>query len=233
MSSMKQILNCIGLSGKISVIYDFFGLPVAPSFKLSLLQQVQRLKDKYINLNMFEMGPDLYTDGEYLDIANAIFGMREIYAQANLGIGRIKHTAISSTVAPNRVTMDNDAETATLANEYPFDKDAINVFFVQLYTSENSFVGISDIKGACDKPVAGARNGVIVSLQAPKKTYYILAHEVGHYLGLCHADDKDCSTKTDDKNNLMIHAGVNVPATLTPDQVHTMRDHCFVKAGCR
>jgi Metallo-peptidase family M12B Reprolysin-like len=233
MASMKQILNCIGLSGEVSLIYDFFGYPIPPTLSLSLLQQVQRLKDKYINLNMYEMGPDLYTGKEYLYIADAILGTREIYArEANLGIGRITHTAIPSAAAPNRVTMDNDAETITLANEYTFSTDGINVFFVQVYISENNFIGISDVGGTCAAPVAGSRNGAIVSLQALEATYYVLAHELGHYLGLCHANESTCDTKNDNPLNLMISRGVKDPVSLEKNQVDTMRAHCFVKAGC-
>jgi len=240
---MKQILKCIGLSGKVSIIHDFFGLPVRPFGVLSLLKQIQRLKDNYINLNIFQVGADLYTTtysygkllgGELFDIANAITSIREIYArEANLGIGRIRHTPIPSTVAPNRLTIDNDAEVSELTNEWPFDKDSINVFFVLKYISASGYVGLSDIGGACNSPAAGAQNGLLVTLEYPGSTYYILAHEVGHYLGLCHANKpKECTLTTDEPNNVMDTGVIHVPARLTNVQVNKIKEHCLVRGGC-
>ena len=245
MPSMKHIMKCIGLTGKVSVINDFFGLPVRPLGVLSLLKQVQRLKDNYINLNIFQVGEDRYTTtfsygklfgGELFDIANAITSLREIYArEANLGIGRIKHTPISSSDAPNRLVIDNDAEVSELTNEWAFDTDAINVFFVLKYTSASGFVGLSDIGGACDRPAAGTQNGLLVTLEYPKITYYILAHEIGHYLGLCHANrPKECpELATDEPNNVMDTGVVHPsPVHLTTKQVDKIKEHCRVNGGC-
>jgi len=160
--------------------------------------------------------------------------MREIYArEANLGVGRIRYNPIQSSSAPNRLTIDNNAEAYTLTNEWPFDDSAINVFFVQIFVSETNYAGLSDIDGVCDKPVVGEMNGCVVTLQYPGLTYYILAHEVGHYLGLCHSDDPKCETKSDDPNNLMISVGVNIPARITNEQVKKMKEHCFIKSGCK
>jgi hypothetical protein len=57
MVSIRQIASCIGLSGNLSIIGDFFGYTRVPSgAPLSLLTQVRRLQQRHIHLNLIRVG---------------------------------------------------------------------------------------------------------------------------------------------------------------------------------
>ena len=93
MASIRKIAQCIGLSGQISIIRDFFGYWTGLPKPLSLLTQVRLLQGKHIHLNLIQVYPFSFEDFQKMD-AGLQF-MREAYAAVNFGVGRIKHYTIN------------------------------------------------------------------------------------------------------------------------------------------
>jgi hypothetical protein len=239
MASIRNIAKCIELSGNMSIIRDFLGYARRPPKSISLLNHLKLLKGRHIHLNIIHVGSNLFTPANNDDIADAIQIARERYAQINLGIGRIRYYDIDSTVARGREVINSDAEAITLTREWTVPNNAFDVFIVLRYDAfvyipprprEHTgiwkpvdTVGRSATKGPCNKNSSCVMTGSVVCLEIPGLTGDILAHEVGHYLGLSHDEDNS--------NNLM-YPSVPNGGTLTADQGSKMMKHCFTMGAC-
>jgi hypothetical protein len=214
--------QCIKLanSNNFRVVRDFYGYRTGAPRPLSLLTQVRRLQGSHIHLNIIRVGSEFFTDIDEREIDAAIDFTRNNYAQVNLGIGRVERYALTDDQAPDRKDIDNNDEAATLTTEWTVPNDALDVFFVLTYSGDT--IGFSRVDGPCDKDAQGM-NGSVVAIEGEFiTTGFVLAHEVGHYLGLSHSSDR---------SNLMFDV-VNYVGNLTSGQGSTMRDHCFVDSGC-
>src|SRR4051812_36256568 len=93
MASMKKMANCIGLSGQVSVVRNFFGYWTGIHKDLSVLTQVRLLQGNHIHLNLIRAYP--FTFADYQKIDTGLQFMRDVYATMNFGVGRIKHYNIN------------------------------------------------------------------------------------------------------------------------------------------
>ncbi|HXW11744.1 MAG TPA: hypothetical protein VD694_03205, partial [Nitrososphaeraceae archaeon] len=89
--SMKEVCKCVGVSGKVSIVKDFYGYSSVPtSFTdtntgfiipgvLSLLEQSRLIKnDLYITLHLRINGPGAFATNPSID--QQINAMRQLYA---------------------------------------------------------------------------------------------------------------------------------------------------------
>jgi hypothetical protein len=92
--------------------------------------------------------------------------------------------------------------------------------------------GFCNREGPCDKDSSDGLTGVVVELsRRRRRTGILLAHELGHYLGLPGGSAG---------SNLMgMKQPGDLPDDLTdgsteilPDQASAMREHCFVRPAC-
>lgn len=222
MASLRQMAKCINLGKQdFAVARDFFGYKQGPPDKVSLLTQMRRLKDQHIHLNIIRVGNDQLTASDVEEMDQAVYFTRNTFASVNLGVGRVEHYAISTSDADGADNIDSDDEAVQLADDWTVDNDALDVFFVLTYAG--STIGYSAVGGPCDKDNSRDMEGSVVAIEgSPNTTGYVLAHEVGHYLGLSHSGNN---------NNLMFGTVPN-GGNLTSSQGSDMRNHCFVNSGC-
>jgi hypothetical protein len=220
MASIRQLANCIGVSGTFWVLRDFFGYATGAPDTLSLRQQVQLLQGNHLHVNVIRVGIESFTDADEEEIDFAVHSTRSYYAAVNLGIGRVERYRITTADANGRDYIDNDGEAEALTDEWTVSNDAADVFIVRGYAGTT--IGLSRVDGPCDKDAKGMDGSVVAIESTPTISGLVFAHELAHYLGLGHVNDS---------NNLM-NPTVPNGGQLTSSQGSTMRSHCFVKSGC-
>jgi Metallo-peptidase family M12B Reprolysin-like len=244
MESIRSLAQCINLGNPndFRVVRDFFGyktgvpkiieyrivIPIEKPNELSLLQQVRRIKQRHIHLNLIRVGSESFTNNDEQipndeqKIDRAVQITREIYGHVSFGIGRVEHYFIRTADANGREYIDSDAQAMALTDEWTVPNDALDIFLVLTY--DGNVLGSAPKGGSCNKNANGM-TGCVVVMGPPSRTGFVLGHEVGHYLGLPHFDDIA---------NLM-HDGYDPEITgsgLTSGQRDVMRAHCFTDPGC-
>jgi len=168
-----------------------------------------------INLNIIRVGSENFTAADGTTINNAISTMKTIYATVGFTIPVIEDWVIGLAQANGHDVIDNDDEAESLTDEWTVPNRSVDVFFVKLYVGATA--GLSPVRGPCDKDAKGM-DGSVVEMNGGV-TGQILAHEVGHYLGLSHVNG--------DSTNLMSPTVPN-GGILTASQGNIMVQHCFV-----
>ncbi len=234
MVSLKKVVNCIGLSGNISIVRDFFGYRTGTPKPLSLLTQVRLLQGKHIHLNLIRTASFDISKQKQIDYG--LQKMRDIYATVNVGIGRIQWFFIP----PGHEVIDGDSEAEDLWNEFGVPNTAIDVFLVRSIVDSD---GKSPVDGSCDKD-SKDDSGCVISVEdnADGIGYTLgqaIAHEVGHYLGLEHVIELSTISFLDIPKNIidildnnLMYPNVPNGGMLSGGQGGVMVLHCSVNGGC-
>jgi hypothetical protein len=170
-----------------------------------------------VSINVIRVGSEAFTSTDLTTINNAVTVLRNTYATVGITLRRVEHWIIPIASARGRDVIDSNSEAEALTDEWTVPNNNVDVFFVKLYVG--SVAGLSPVRGPCDKNAKGM-DGAVCELIGGT-TGLVLAHEVGHYLGLGHV--------TGDSTNLMFPSVPN-GGLLTAGQGTTMRSHCFIEA---
>jgi hypothetical protein len=228
-------------SGAISLKRDLMGYSRAKStmgpLNISILSHVRAIQGPHFHMNLIRVGTvelgGWFNAEEEMVIDGALQVVRNIFAAADLGIGRVRHYHIPLHQAGEYAVIETSDEAEDLACEgWGVDDDALDVFIVrQAWSGEKGpDDGRAPVGGPCEKADAKGMAGAVIALDGNAAIMgknmipdvgRTLAHEIGHYFGLGHADTH---------SNLMT-PGVT-GADLTPFQVTVLREHCFVRKGC-
>lgn len=236
MASLRAFASCIGCPPNFSVVRNFFGYASAPPWNLapsgqqaslpqslSLLEQIKRLKQKHFHLDVIRVGTGPSgllspTDEQNLDCAVQM--AREIYAAIGVGIGRVdRWWLIPLSDNTGYDVIDSDSEAEDMIDEYDAPGGGIDVFLVQAWAGDT--VGTTPSKG----------DGVAVESRETDflGTARTFSHELGHYFGLGHENDKPnnlmCQTKNANKaprSNLQLNS----------DQANEIKDSDDMHPAC-
>jgi hypothetical protein len=183
---------------------------------------MKRLKHKHFHLSLVRVGTHsngLLSPADEENLDCAVQMAREIYGAIGVGIGRVNrwwriplsdHTGFD--------VIDDDSEAEDLIGEWSVPGAGIDVFLVPTW--------LRDTLGLLPK----GGDGVAVESRAEEflGTARTFSHELGHYLGLGHENDKP--------NNLMCQTRDANPmpgsAQLNSDQANDVRDSDAMDLAC-
>lgn len=238
MASLRALADCIEIDDDFSVLRDFFGFargqlppdPTGADVVVSLKRQFDRLEGDHLHLNIIAVGSDQFTDSDYIEIDYSIFKLRNIYNTVALGVGRIQHWIVTTDDADGLDTPTSEDDLEQLTQDWTVPNDGIDLFIphnISVPSNGGILLGLSAVDGSCDKNAKGM-NGPTCGLWGSEQTARTLAHEVGHYLGLSHRNNR--------RDNLMCQSGransTRNSVLLTGGQGGLLDDHCSIDDGC-
>lgn len=233
--SVKGIAaSCLGLNGEFSVRAGVYGYVWGPTTRdLTLKSHLELIKGKAINLSLILVAHENDFSGQF-SLADAqrmqaaVDRMRELYAQVTLGVRRLYWQFIPVADANGYATVDG-GEATDLTNDWSGANDGVDVFWVSNVTDAG---GWSNSDGPCDKDEDKERTGVVLEVQGSDDfTGILLAHEVGHYLHLNHANTITNMMGVD-SNNDGIGELDGTSTNITAAQGILMKGSCFVRSPC-
>lgn len=234
-SIRSTALHCLGKTGTISVYRDVFGYIFGRIDRdLRVREHLERIKGPSINLVTFLVGYEdesdsFWTESRLLRVQHAIDLTREIYAQADMGVRSIFWRSIAPPESDPFIAVDAGQAT-DLTEAYSGPEDGIDVFWVVSVIDAD---GWSNSEGPCDKDDNG-RTGAVLQIAnlSDDGAGVLLAHEVGHYLRLEHANSINNVMGHDRDGNGIGKTDAALSRNLNSRQADLMHDSCWTRGPC-
>ena len=239
MANLKSLASeALDINGSFTVVKGFFGYQYYDSQQtfvnsLSLRRQMTLVKVRSIHLSVILVGKDenfggssVVTRSQVRDLQAGIQHMRDIYWQAPLGIRKIYWQRISVEDAGSYINITDNSEAEDLTDDWNGSNDGIDVFIVQ---SIGDADGWSNSKGPCNKDSICGLTGAVFEFRTNQEYFGVLmAHEIGHYLGL-EGGNNDANLMGNDDDGDGIDTISTNSTDINPSQASTMRSGCYVK----
>ena len=250
---MKAIAkNCLGKTGSLSVNTDVYGykwrngglfgalsgdiLPgTGTPTGRSLRTHLKTISGNAIDLALIVVGYDpdstisAIKPDDLTKIQYAVQVMRDMYAQAPLGVRHLNWQQISLADAEDYIDIADKDEAEDLTDDWNGPGGGIDVFWVR---SIGDASGWSEIDGSCDKDDKTEQTGAVVEVSNGKRaTGIVLGHEVGHYLGLVHSNSITNMMGVDSDGD-GIGETDNTSTNITAAEGAKMLTHCSVMGPC-
>jgi len=234
--SVKSIAaSCLNLTPTFRLKRNVFGYIHGPIARdLSLRTHLQRISGTSVNLTIFLVGHEpgyagWFSQQEAQQAQHAVDVMRQLYAQIDLGVRKLYWRYIPTDEATGYWAVDG-AEATELTEDFSGPElDSVDVFYVNLITDAG---GWSRQDGPCNKNAAG-RTGSIIEVNLANGNQFagiLLAHEVGHYLGL--PGDSDITNVMGQSTPSGVDSISLQSVNLTNDQGDIMKSHCSIQDPC-
>jgi hypothetical protein len=229
MPNLRDIVqDRLSLSPPFSVVRDVFGYrhgPV-PRRSMSLRRQLELLEGLSLDINIIGVGWDNFSDNDREEINYGLQLAREIYANVDLCIRRIRWQQILAANAGGYTTINSCDEAHDLTDDFNGpDGGYLDVFVVR--TATFPILGCSAVVGPCDKDHAWRMTGSVVSLSGNNdQTGVCFAHEIGHYLG---ASGDEPNNHSSDPSNFMFPTISGTNTAITNAQGDEMKSHCYLE----
>jgi len=148
---------------------------------------------------------------------------RDIYAQQGVGVRRVIWQRIPRASVGSYADLTDRAEAKSLTDDWNGPPSGIDVFLVQTLGDAD---GWSDLPGPCNKDETDDLTGAVLELAFDRHiTGILLAHEVGHYLGLAHTTSITNVMGADDDGNGVGDVD-DTSLNLSATEAATMTAHC-------
>lgn len=225
MLSLRQMAHCSSIEGDFSVVHDLLGLRagIPRGQQISLARHGELLASNSFDVDIIRTGIEDLNDVDNR-IDRSILRARDLYATVDITIRRVWHSQITRAEADGLDTIFSKKDSRKLRRRYRGPHDfAMDVFIVRQYQINTTDLGgICDINTECDKNKRRA-DGCVIGFTGPSNLNgELLAHEMGHGLGLRHVTNTD---------NVM-HPSSPDREGFVDSQARDMRDHCFMRPGC-
>lgn len=234
-SIREMASDCLGVEGEFSVVKDVLGYIFgAPAREIPLVNRLESMKGQAINLCPILVGfeNDLsgsFTRADAEHVQFAIDVLRELYAQENLGVREIFWRRVGMDDVGGFEDIDTSAEASDLTQSFSGnDNDGLDVFYVGNVDNAD---GWSPIGGPCNKNANRMNGAVCQVLTNDFVGGVLLAHELGHYLGLGSGPDIT-NVMGEDPDGDGVDSINSTSVNLTAAQGSTMRSHCSVNPAC-
>ena len=246
--------NCLGKTGTLSVTTDVYGyifrdtngfvfgtlstndvLPGSgqPTTR-SLKRHLQTISGQAFDMVVILVGHENDFSGEFdrAEVTKAQYAIqvaRDLLAPASLGIRKIVWQRIPVADAGGYIDLTDRAEAEDLTDDWSGPNGGIDVFFVQTLGDAG---GWSNVEGPCDKNSKDGLTGAVLVISGSHRfTGILLAHEVGHYLGLSHTNSATNLMGVDSNGDGIAELSNN-STVLTSSQRTKIRSHCSVLSPC-
>ena len=253
--SLRDIASrCLGINGPFSVNNDVYGyifretdgtmfgalqasdtLPGTSTARdRSLGTHLQTISGRATDLVLILVGhvddfSGTFSRDDATKVQYAVQIARDLYAQQALGIRRLNWQQIPEANVGGYADITNRAEAGNLTDDWSGPPGGIDVFLVQ---SIGDADGWSNQEGPCDKNSSDDLTGVVMEVSGSRRsTGILLAHEVGHYLGLGTGPASTNLMGVDSNGDGVDEINDNSTG-LTDAQGTTMRRHCTVNGPC-
>lgn len=251
MASVREVADCIDAPADVSVLEHLFGfrrrqVPDDPDGSVdtavSVREQLELLQSEFYNCNVIMVGWDSFSDADRADMVErtdyAVYRAHDIYAQEDVGIGRVRYWVVDTADADGLHTLNSNDDLSQLTDDWSVDNDGIDVFIpfnMSISPDSGTLLGRSAVDGPCEKEYdESSLDGAVVGPWAALNLARTFAHELGHYLGLEHPNGGSVpfrlmtQTGTATSNGGSVRDSVN----LTSDEGDTCTDHCSIEEGC-